>query len=123
VIAYLSVVFFFNNYHLMKNKEDLMERILIKIDEGCMEYAFTVDKLASSLGMCRTSIHRAVVLNTGNSTTRLINQKRLVKAHEILKSGNLKVNVVANLVGFRDAKYFSTLFKKEFGYSPREVRK
>ena len=48
-----------------------------------------------------------------------INQLRIDKAKELLLAPSAKVNEVALAVGFSDEKYFSTVFKKITGMSPK----
>ncbi|KMJ55045.1 hypothetical protein AB685_29325 [Bacillus sp. LL01] len=48
---------------------------------------------------------------------------RMEKAKHFLKDHQLKIIDVANLVGFSNSGYFSTVFKKQFGQTPLEFRK
>jgi two-component system response regulator YesN len=47
---------------------------------------------------------------------------RMDKAKELLRSTNLRTAEVANAVGYRDAHYFSYLFKKTQDCTPREYK-
>jgi two-component system, response regulator YesN len=47
---------------------------------------------------------------------------RMEKAKQLLKDNQLKIIDVANLVGFSNSGYFSTVFKKHFGQTPVEFR-
>lgn len=55
---------------------------------------------------------------TNNNFSNYIVQKRMEKAKELLRSSNLKVYQVAELVGYIDEKSFSRMFKKHVGVSP-----
>ncbi len=65
------------------------------------------------------------------SFTRILNQSphetllkiRLDHAKRLLKEKTEKVATVANLVGFADAKHFSTVFKEQVGCSPRDFQR
>ncbi len=48
---------------------------------------------------------------------------RLVRARMLLSNQNLSISAIAREVGYEDLHYFSRLFKKRFGLSPRELRK
>ncbi|MUT65147.1 helix-turn-helix domain-containing protein [Paenibacillus sp. NEAU-GSW1] len=47
---------------------------------------------------------------------------RLEKAKLLMQNPNLRVAKIAEMVGFRDEKYFSQVFKKQEGVSPKTYR-
>lgn len=51
-----------------------------------------------------------------------INNIRISKAMEFLRSPQYKIYEIAESTGFKDEKYFSKLFKKKLGLSPTEYR-
>ena len=55
--------------------------------------------------------------------TAYIAKKRMDNAQELLKSTTLPVQDIASLSGYDDAAYFTRLFKKKTGISPRDYRK
>lgn len=57
------------------------------------------------------------------SIVSFINALRIAHACELLEQSSLSVEEVANSVGFNDPKYFSRIFSKVKGLSPREYRK
>lgn len=60
---------------------------------------------------------------SGTSFVDYLNAARIAKACELLKDVQYKSYEVAFLVGFKDEKYFSYMFKKVTGYSPSQYRK
>ena len=52
-----------------------------------------------------------------------LNLLRVEKAKQLLLHTNLKSYEIAERVGYTDYKYFSTIFKKITGFSPREYRR
>ena len=60
---------------------------------------------------------------TGHNLTDHISQKRVQKAIFLLNSTELPIHAIAERVGILDENYFSRLFKKVQGLSPREYRK
>lgn len=59
---------------------------------------------------------------TGRSPQQYLIELRLKNARELLLNTNLSIGEIARSAGYEDALYFSRLFKKHFGSSPREMR-
>ncbi|MFP7175503.1 AraC family transcriptional regulator [Priestia filamentosa] len=59
---------------------------------------------------------------TGLPPVEYLNRLRMVRAIEYLKNQVVPISEVAATVGIYDANYFSRLFRKFIGYSPREFR-
>ncbi|MCF2132284.1 AraC family transcriptional regulator [Strepomyces sp. STD 3.1] len=59
---------------------------------------------------------------TGLPPVEYLNRLRIVRAIEYLKDQTMPISDVAAAVGIYDANYFSRLFRKFIGYSPREFR-
>ena len=56
---------------------------------------------------------------TKTSPMKFLNEFRLNRAEDLLKSGLYNVSETANLCGFNNVHYFSNAFKKFFGISPK----
>ena len=52
--------------------------------------------------------------------TDYINQTKVNAAIRMMEEGNHKVYEISDLLGFESAFYFSRVFKKVTGYSPRD---
>ena len=72
--------------------------------------------------MSRTLFFSRLKSLTGKAPQDFIRMIRLQKSVELLRSG-MTVNEVACETGFVNTKYFSTLFKKEFGVQPSKFIK
>lgn len=83
---------------------------------------FTIDRLCREMAMSRTMFYVRLKSLTGKSPQEFIRVIRLERAAALLRSG-YNVGRVADEVGFDNAKYFSTAFKKYFGVSPSEFKK
>lgn len=51
-----------------------------------------------------------------------ISNLKIQKSQELLKDGNLKIYEIADQLGFESAFYFSKVFKKVTGVSPKDFR-
>ena len=68
----------------------------------------------------RMQLHRKLKALSGQSTTEFLRSQRLKLAANLLKNENSTVSEIAYKIGFNNASYFSTCFKKEFGCSASE---
>ena len=68
------------------------------------------------------SIVRLCKKFNGDSIPNLITHSRLDKAEALLKHSDTPITQIAFEVGFKDANYFSTVFKKNRGMTPKAYR-
>ena len=59
---------------------------------------------------------------TGETFVDYLTRVRMEKARELLTLSDRKVYEISELVGYDNATYFSTLFKKQYGVSPSEFK-
>lgn len=59
---------------------------------------------------------------TGQTLTEHVNRKRVKHAMQLLKTTQLQIQTVAQHCGILDVHYFSKLFKKYVGKTPKEYR-
>jgi len=83
---------------------------------------FSIDFLMRSVHLGRTSFFTRVRNVTGLSINDYINKMRITKAMNLLTSTSLSVSEIADKVGCASQSYFSTLFKKYTGTTPREYK-
>lgn len=81
----------------------------------------SIEGMAQSLGYHRAHLSKAFKQRTGRSPKQYLMQVRLEQAKTLLE-GTLTVEQVASAVGFKDALYFSKLFRRWAGLSPTEYR-
>ena len=81
---------------------------------------FNVDMLTREVGISRAQLHRKMKELTGLPVSEFIRNIRLEQAVRLLKEQKINVTQVAYTVGFSSLPYFSAVFRKHFGVSPRE---
>ena len=97
---------------------EFMEKVLAVMDKSCSDPLFQVDDLCREMAMSRTAFYNKLKAVTGKAPNDFIRIFRLERAAELLSSGGLTVTEAADRVGFSDAKYFSSCFRRHFGVSP-----
>ncbi len=60
---------------------------------------------------------------TGKNFIEYLTNIRLQKACEYLTKHDMPINKIAELVGYENERYFCTVFKKVFNFTPKEYRK
>lgn len=83
---------------------------------------FSIESLASMMGISRSLLHIKMKKATGASASEYLKSIRLQKAAEMIRQGK-PISEVAYKVGYNDPNYFSRVFKKEFKVSPSNYNK
>lgn len=107
------------------NKEliDFLSSFNSLLVEELSNVDLSVDLLADKMNMGRSSFYKKFTTITRISPNVYISRFRLNKAEELLQDAHNSVSEISEICGFRSSSYFSTLFKKEKGITPREYRK
>ncbi len=90
---------------------------------GYMDPSLSVAALAEHIGVSDTYFRRIFERAMGDRPLEFLNKLRVSYAIEHLESGFYNIESVAEMCGFRDAKYFATVFKRVKGSSPSEYIK
>lgn len=80
-------------------------------------------EIASRFHVSREYISRKFKQQHQVNIPEYINRLRISKAKILLQNPALKMAAIAEMVGFKNEKYFSLVFKKQEGISPKEFRK
>lgn len=90
---------------------------------GYMDPELSVAALAEGIGVSDTYFRRIFEAEIGERPLEFLNGLRVGYAKEHLESGFYTVEQIAEMCGFRDAKYFATVFRRMTGLSPSEYAK
>lgn len=113
------------NYLICSNNSAIdKEQLLIKIDQYITNH-FTEDinsqQLADEFNFTPSYLSKLFTEYKKLSPTKYIITLRIQKAKDLLSHKNLlNIKEVANFVGYEDPLYFSKVFKKETGLSPKQ---
>ena len=131
---------------LLKNRERLLKAFLEKpltpttslalslVDKNFIEKLndyvvnnlvndLSVDTIASEMGMSSSSLYRKVKGIAGLSPVDFIRIARLKKSVLLMQAGERRIGEIAYMVGISSPAYFSTLFLKQYGKTPKEFMK
>ena len=82
----------------------------------------TLDDIAVYVSLSRSYLSKLFKDETGYSLFSYINHIRIEKSKELLLDDTISLVDVAGLCGFEDQSYFTKVFKKETGISPKRFR-
>lgn len=119
---------------LEKQKKDVLEKEpeentaadlyaqMVRYVERNYRRNFTLQELAEHLHANQSYLSRLYKSCSGVNLFDDILRRRIDKAKECLMATNWKIQAVAEYVGFEDSAYFSRVFKKQTGATPKEFR-
>jgi AraC-like DNA-binding protein len=82
----------------------------------------SLSDVADELGMTPGHLTTVVRRRTGRTVQEWIIERRMAEARNLLSDTELSVGEIARRVGISDPGYFSRLFRRTHGASPREWR-
>ena len=93
------------------------------IDHNYMDEEISLNKAAHVANVSANHFSALFSQNMGQTFTEYLTGLRMNKAKELLRCTAMRSNEIAGEVGYKDAHYFSYLFKKTQGMTPSEYRK
>lgn len=107
---------------LRRSGEPLLADVFAVIDRRHVE-ALSLRDVASEVGMTPGHLTTVVRRRTGRTVQKWIIERRMTEARALLEETDLPVAEIARRVGVFDPGYFSRLFNREHGMSPRDWRR
>jgi len=82
----------------------------------------SLKKLSEQSCMSSTSFYRLFKRELGMSPIEFVLNEKIKCAKQLLKNQTIQINEVCYLSGFEDANYFTRLFKKYEGITPKQYQ-
>ena len=103
-----------------KNSENLLPMIVDYVDTHYRENSITLRSVADMFSYTEKYLSRFFKTRMGIGFNEYVNELRLQYARQLISEGLVTVSKIAQHCGFGDPLYFSKVFKKKTGMSPRE---
>lgn len=122
---WLLSFFYKVNEYINQKRSNRNEKLLSKVKDyvdGNYSENITLTSISKDFGI--SSGYLSVLFNDyiGQNFIDYLTNLRIQSAKNLLKSTDLKIYEIADRVGYRDAYYFSTAFKKIVGINPTDYR-
>ena len=99
--------------------------IIHKIETYVMNHItedISLDVLAELVYFNPSYLSRFYKINTGKNISQFIAEAKVIKAKELLKNSNEKIEDISEMLGFKSSGYFTVFLKKHMGMTPTEYR-
>ena len=105
----------------VQNRRTLV-KALDYIDQNYTEESLSLSSVACAVGVSANYLSSIFSQNMQKTITEYITEKRMEKAKRLLRNTDQSSGKIALEVGYKDPHYFSFVFRKSQGCSPREYR-
>ena len=105
------------------NRRSGKDKLILTIQEyidSNLNGKLQLNEVAEVFGLSPAYLSVLFKKSTETGFAEYVYTKKIDKAKEMLLSGDMKIYEVADALGFESAYYFSKVFKKVDGHSPRE---
>jgi AraC-like DNA-binding protein len=106
---------------LKLSREDLWGRMKHYIEKKA-NMPFALMEMADDLSVSVSTLCKTAQKRAGKTVGQLVTAQRIEHAKSLLADENLTITDIAALVGIEDYNYFSRLFRKETGVTPKAYR-
>ena len=100
----------------------LLKQAVAYIDSHFTEESLSLNQVAREVNISANYLSAVFSQEMGATFTEYVTSKRMDRAKELLRTTDKRSGEVAAAVGYRDPHYFSFLFKKTQGCTPRDYR-
>jgi YesN/AraC family two-component response regulator len=107
--------------HSQKDYSLLVQKVITCIDTD-ITADLSLKTQAKLLNVNPSYLSTLFKKETGVTLTDYVNKKRVERAKHLLKNGNTQIQTVAQSCGILDVNYFTKIFKKYEGVTPKEYR-
>lgn len=92
------------------------------IDEHYDDDELSLNTVARAVNVSANYFSAVFSQEQGQTFVEYLTAKRMDKARELLRTTSMRSGEIAEAVGYRDPRYFSFIFKKTTGCTPRDYR-
>ena len=107
--------------HSLKDYSLLIQKVITRI-EADLTLDQTLNTHAEILNVSPSYLSTLFRKETGITLTEFVNRKRVEYGVLLLNTTNMQVQTIAQHCGISDINYFTRIFKKYIGKTPKEYR-
>lgn len=100
----------------------ILHQAISYIDEHFVDDEISLNVVAKEVNVSANYFSALFSQETGETFVEYLTKKRMEKAKQLLRQTSLRSGEIAYKVGYRDPRYFSFIFRKTVGCTPRDYR-
>ncbi len=108
---------------LITQKNDTPFEDALKIIDEHLTEEINVADLCQQVGTCKNVLYKQFNTHLGCSIKAYINQQRILRAEQLLKTTDYPISAIATMVGMSNDNYFCRAFKAQIHQTPMQYRK
>lgn len=112
----------FRDRENMNQGKKTLKKALAYIEENYMQESLSLNEIADSMEVSPNYFSAMFSQEMQMTFVEYVTEKRMEKARKLLQETDMRANEIALAVGYRNPHYFSFVFKKTQGCTPREYR-
>ena len=101
---------------------EFLEVLVRTVEENFQNAAFRIDDLTDTFHMSRTVFYRKVKSLTGVPPVDFVSRMRIKRSIQLLEQSQLSISEIGYITGFTTPQYFTRVFKRLTGCTPKEYR-
>ena len=126
ILRYFRLIYketeLYMNYDKMSERDYVYSHMIAYINEHYRE-DITLSDISDFCHYSKSYISHMFKHKNGKSISEYVNFLRINQGKKLLKSTDKQIKYIAFEIGFSDSNYFTNIFKKETGLSPKEYRR
>lgn len=107
----------------MGQYRDLLDQATLYIKQNYSDTDLSLGSVAKHINLSSSHFSTIFSQALGKTFIEYLTEQRLKKAKQLLKDTDWKLSNIASEIGYNDPNYFSYLFKRKEGVSPKDYRK
>lgn len=122
IVSVLTAALSLRDLKSQQESSDLVESAIHYIEKNYADENISLNSVAQALGISANYLSACFSQKMDVSFVEYLTQKRMTRAKQLLLRTNLRSSEIAAEVGYRDPRYFSFVFRKTQGCTPRAFR-
>jgi AraC-like DNA-binding protein len=106
----------------LKGSDSSSHENIISFMKNNIHANYSLQEFSDYVNMSKYHFARSFKQKTGYTPVEFFNRMKIQKACEMLETSTLSVKEISGMLSFKTPYYFSEVFKRTIGYSPRKYK-